>query len=90
MERTELFDQYQEALSETNLLETRETLDKMVVGLYQIMEWGWISEKDYIEVQRFLVERLDSLNGGTLFQVKEQVMDEPIDSSEAIGIAVSE
>jgi len=89
-EKTELADQYMETLSETNLLESRETLDKMVVGLYRIMEWNWIREKDYIQVQRFLVEKLDSLNGGAIFQIKQQEVDEPIDIPEAMETAVIE
>ncbi len=90
IEETDLFDQYQEALQEINLLETREALDKMVVGLYKLLGWGWIGEKDYIEVQRTLVERIDLQYGGNLFQVKEQVPDNPIESSEVLEVAASE
>ena len=89
-EKTELSDQYMKTLSETNLLESSETLDKMMVGLYQIMEWNWIREKDYIQVQRFLVEKLDSLHGGTVFQFKQQVKDEILDIPAAMETAVIE
>jgi hypothetical protein len=61
----------------------------MVVGLYQIMEWTWISESDCIKVLRFLVEKLDYLNGGNVFQVKEQEIDELVETSEPMEIAVS-
>ena len=76
-DETKLSIQYANALPEVNLLESRETLDKMVVGLYQIMEWGWISEKDYIKVQRFLVEKLDFLNGGNIFQKVQEIEETP-------------
>jgi hypothetical protein len=59
-----------------------------MVGLYQLMEWNWIKEKDYIQVQRFLLEKLDSLNGGTIFQVKQQPMDETIDMPEVMETPV--
>ena len=88
-DETKLSNQYGKALPGINLLDSRETLDKMVVGLYQIMEWGWISEKDYIEVQRFLVEKLDSLNGGNIFQ-KVQEIEETPEAPEAMEIAVIE
>ena len=61
----------------------------MVVGLYQIMEWGWISQKDYIKVQRFLVEKLDFLNGGNIFQ-KVQEIEETPEAPEAIEITDTE
>ncbi|MFC1803001.1 hypothetical protein ACFL0D_03430 [Thermoproteota archaeon] len=89
-EKTELSDQFRQELPIANLLESRENLDKMVVGLYQIMDWDWISEKEYIEVQRFLVEKLDSLNGGNIFQTTVQEIDDLIETSEVIEIAVSE
>jgi hypothetical protein len=87
-EETTLSQQYTEKLSTTNLLESSETLDKMMVGLYQLMEWNWIKEKDYIQVQRFLLEKLDSLNGGTIFQVKQQPMDENVDMPEVMETQV--
>jgi len=88
-DETKLSIQYANALPEVNLLESRETLDKMVVGLYQIMEWGWISEKDYIKVQRFLVEKLDFLNGGNIFQ-KVQEIEETSEALEAEEITDTE
>lgn len=39
-------------------------LDKIEVGLYKLFEWDWINEKDYMIVQRCLVEKMDTLNGG--------------------------
>jgi hypothetical protein len=89
-DKTKLSDQFRQELPIANLLESRENLDKMVVGLYQIMDCAWISEKDYIEVQRFLVEKLDSLNGGNIFQTTVQEIDDLIETSEVIEIAVSE
>jgi DNA repair exonuclease SbcCD ATPase subunit len=89
-DKTKLSDQFRKALPVANLLDSRETLDKMIVGLYQIMNWSWINERDYIEVQRFLVENLDSLNGGNIFQIKMQEIDESIDTPQATEIAVSE
>jgi hypothetical protein len=89
-DETKLSDQFRKALPIANLLESRETLDKMIVGLYQLMNWSWIKERDYIEVQRFLVERLDSLNGGNIFQIKMQEIDESIDTPQTMEISASE
>jgi DNA repair exonuclease SbcCD ATPase subunit len=88
-DETELSDQYMKILPMANIFESREALDRMVVGLYQIMEWTWISESDCIKVLRFLVEKLDYLNGGNVFQVKEQEIDELVETSEPMEIAVS-
>jgi hypothetical protein len=88
-DETELSDQYMKILPMANIFESREALDRMVVGLYQIMEWTWISESDCIKVLRFLVEKLDYLNGGNVFQVKEQEIDELVETSESMEIAVS-
>jgi hypothetical protein len=88
-DETELSDQYMKILPMANIFESREALDRMVVGLYQIMEWTWISESDCIKVLRFLVEKLDYLNGGNVFQVKEQEIDELVETSEPMEIVVS-
>ena len=77
------------ALAKANLLESQVTLDKMVVGLYQILEWGWIKEKDYIEVQRFIVEKMDSLYGGNIFKAKEEPMDPHSLAPEIVEIHVN-
>jgi hypothetical protein len=89
-DKTELSKQFEKSLPMSNLLESRETLDKMAIGLYQIMEWTWISQNDYIEVQRFLLEKLDNLNGGNLFNTKIQEIDEVIETPEAMEIPVTE
>ena len=81
-EETDLSQQYNELETELNILESREILDKVEVGLYQIMEWQWISEKDYIAVQRYLVQQLDILNGGNIYTKQEEVVMDPIDSSD--------
>jgi hypothetical protein len=85
-EETELSNQFNKEAPIINLLESRETLDKMVVGLYQIMEWDWISEKDYIEVQRFLVRKLDILNGGKIFLIQDHGIDELLETPENVEI----
>ena len=85
----ELSDQFSEALQKANLLESREYLDKMIVGLCLILEQAWISDGDYIEVQRFLAEKLDYLNGGNVFQTEDQKLEGPIDSVEAVEVAIT-
>jgi hypothetical protein len=60
------------------------------VGLYQILDWSWISERDYIEVQRFLVEKLDHLNGGNIFQIQEPEIDEVVETPQTMEIEVTE
>jgi hypothetical protein len=81
-EETDLSQQYNELETELNILESREILDKVEVGLYQIMEWQWISEKDYIAVQRYLVQQLDILNGGNIYTKQEEVVIDPIDPND--------
>jgi hypothetical protein len=88
-EESELFEQFTGALPKGNLLESQVTLDRIIVGLYQILEWGWINEKDYIEVQRFIAEKMDSLHGGNIFKVKEQQRDSHIVTPETIEIPAS-
>jgi hypothetical protein len=89
-DKTKLSKQFEKSLPMSNLLESREALDKMAVGLYQIMEWTWISQSDYIEVQRFLLEKLDNLNGGNIFNIKIQGIDEVVETPEAMEIPVTE
>ena len=89
-DEAELSDQYIKALPTSNILESRETLDKMMIGLYKVMDWDWISEKDYIEVQRFLLEKLDHLNGGNVFVTREQVIEIPADTQEMMESPIIE
>ena len=89
-DETELSDQYIKALPTSNILESRESLDKMMIGLYKVMDWDWISEKDYIDVQRFLLEKLDYLNGGNVFAPREEVTEIPDDLPEMTEAPVIE
>jgi hypothetical protein len=89
-DKNELSKQFEKSFPFSNFLESREALDKMAVGLYQIMEWTWISQSDYIEVQRFLLEKLDNLNGGNVFNVKIQEIDEVLETPEAMETPVTE
>ncbi len=78
---TPLSRQISEAEIELDMLKEREILDRIEVGLFQSMEREWISEKDYIAAQRYLVHQLDALNGGTLYKKQEAVI-EPVDTGE--------
>jgi hypothetical protein len=89
-DETEVKSQFIKSLQSVNLLESRETLDMMAVGLYRIMEWDWISERDYVNVQKFLVGKLDAINGGKVYQSKEQEAVTLLNASEYMEVAVSE
>ena len=65
--KSKLSEQYSKKISELNLLGSHSAIDRIEVGLYQLLEWQWISEKDYIMAQRYLVEKMDMLNGGNIF-----------------------
>jgi hypothetical protein len=65
--KSKLSVQYRKKISELNLLGSHSTIGRIEVGLYQLLEWQWISEKDYIMAQRYLVEKMDMLNGGNIF-----------------------
>jgi hypothetical protein len=65
--KSKLSVQYRKKISELNLLGSHSDIDRIEVGLYQLLEWQWISEKDYIMAQRYLVEKMDMLNGGNIF-----------------------
>jgi hypothetical protein len=88
-EGSELFDEFMDALPKANLLESQVILDKMVVGLYQILDWGWIKGKDYVEVQGFIAEKMDSLYGGNIFKAKEEPMDPHSLAPETVEISAS-
>ena len=79
---TPLSKQIEKAKTEPNMLKDRETLNRIEVGLYRTMERQWISEKDYIAAQGFLVHRLDLLNGGSVYREQEEDVIEPVDASE--------
>ena len=88
LEDTTLSKQIDEKIAELNILENREKLDRIEVGLYQFMETEWINEKDYLFAQRFMVHQLDKLNGGNFFTKTEPIpepeeTDENTDETEA-------
>ena len=85
---TPLSRQIEEAEKELDMLKDRETLDRTEVGLFHSMEREWISEKDYIVAQRYLVHQLDALNGGNLYK-KREVVVEPVDTGEIVVQAES-
>ncbi|RLG97122.1 hypothetical protein DRO27_00710, partial [Candidatus Bathyarchaeota archaeon] len=79
---TPLSRQIEKAETEPNMLKDREIIDRIEVGLYRTMERQWISEKDYIAAQGFLVHQLDMLNGGSVYKEQEEDVIEPVEASE--------
>lgn len=79
---TPLSRQIEKAETEPNMLKDREIIGRIEVGLYRTMERQWISEKDYIAAQGFLVHRLDMLNGGSVYKEQEEDVIEPVEASE--------
>lgn len=79
---TPLSRQIEKAETEPNMLKDREIIGGIEVGLYRTMERQWISEKDYIAAQGFLVHRLDMLNGGSVYKEQEEDVIEPVEASE--------
>ncbi len=75
-DESKLGKEYKNKLGEENLLVSRSMLDKIEVGLYKLFEWEWINEKDYMIAQRCLVEKMDNLNGGNIFQRKPDPITE--------------
>jgi hypothetical protein len=72
--------QYRKKISELNLLGSHSAIDRIEVGLYQLLEWKWITEKDYIMAQRYLVEKMDMLNGGNLFHKQDDPLLDTVDT----------
>lgn len=78
-EESKLSREYKKKIGEKNRLTSRDMLDKIEVGLYKLFEWEWINEKDYMIAQKSLVEKMDTLNGGNLFQREiEPLTDTPL------------
>ena len=77
--KSKLSEQYSKKISELNLLGSHSAIDRIEVGLYQLLEWQWISEKDYIMAQRYLVEKMDMLNGGNIFSRKVDPLLDTVD-----------
>ena len=73
--KTALSKQIDEAETELNMLENREALDRIEVGLFQFMEREWINEKDYLFAQRYMVHQLDALNGGNLYKKTKTIVE---------------
>lgn len=80
--KSKLSEQYRKKISELNLLGSHSAIDRVEVGLYQLLEWQWISEKDYIMAQRHLVEKMDMLNGGNIYHKQVDPLLDTVDAAE--------
>jgi DNA repair exonuclease SbcCD ATPase subunit len=53
-----LSQKYKETISELDLLDVRENLVSLIVGLYRLYDWGWINDKEYLLAQTQVVEKI--------------------------------
>jgi len=59
---TNLTAEYRRSEDRLNLLRSREAVDKIMMGLLKIQREGWISDSEYIRLQKFLVENLELIS----------------------------
>lgn len=54
-------DTYENIIFELNLLNSMDSLNLILVGLFRLHNWGWIDDKDYIQAQKQIIERIKNL-----------------------------
>lgn len=54
-------DEYKDGIKELDLLSSRDSLILLLVGLNRLYDWGWINDKEYIQAQKQIIERIKDL-----------------------------
>lgn len=57
---SKLSQKYQKTICDLDLLDSRDNLISLQIGLYRLYEWEWINDKDYFLAQTKVVARLAS------------------------------
>jgi hypothetical protein len=51
---------YKKTIRELDLLDSRDNLVSLLIGLYRLYEWGWINDKEYFLAQTPVMSRIES------------------------------